>query len=155
MTDWEITRPGSWLEGSWLEAFADFLRRSGDRQNGRTPWALVEDWESLVSEAEAGYQWTVYEFDNELGVRDLLAKALADERLGRFAEMASVRQRVEAADTRLDRAFLRDQQIRVADNRWWRRGVLAVGGEGYADDVERLYGIVVTRAPAGDGSPIG
>jgi hypothetical protein len=61
-------------------------------------------------------------------VRYLLSKAFDDERLGRFAQISSVRQRVTDADGRLKGAVLPDVEIGGADKPWWRRGVLVAAG---------------------------
>ena len=124
----------------FLQTFEEFLGRNGWPAD-LSPWAIVEQWESLVDQAVSGYHWGFYEFTNELGVRDLLAKALDDGRLGRFDQISSIRQRVTTADARLKGAFLSDVEIGGADKPWWRRGVLAAAGGEYADDVKRLYGI--------------
>lgn len=128
----------------FLQTFGEFLGRNGWPAE-LSPWAIVEQWESLVDQAITGYRWGFYEFTNELGVRDLLAKAFDDERLGGFGQIGSIRQRVTAADERLKGAFLPDAEIAGPDKPWWRRGVLAAAGDEYADDVKRLYGIELGR----------
>jgi hypothetical protein len=124
----------------FIRSLEDFLRRVG-WPTGRSPWDFVEEWESLIDQVAAGYGWGMYEFTNELSVRDLLAKAFDDQQLRNFGQINSMRQRVEAADARLKESFLPEIEIGSADQPWWRRGVLARAGDEYADDVKRTYGI--------------
>lgn len=124
----------------FLRTFEEFLRRQG-WPTDQSPWSIVEQWESLVDQAKAGYTWGIYEFTNELGVRDLLAAALADERLSQYEQINRMRDRVEEADVRFRQGLLPGVEIGSADKPWWRRGVLATASDEYADDVERLYGI--------------
>ena len=128
----------------FLQRFEEFLGRNGWPAD-LSPWAIVEQWESLVDQAITGYHWGFYEFTNELGVRDLLGKAFGDERLCGFEQINSIRQRVTVADDRLKGAFLAGVEIGDPDKPWWRRGVLATAGDEYADDVKRLYGIELGR----------
>lgn len=126
----------------FLQAFQEFLGRHG-WPTDQSPWAIVEQWESLVDQAAAGYNSGFYEFTNDLSVRDLLAEALNDKRLGRFDQINTMRQRVEDADARLKEAFLPDVEIGTAGKPWWHRGVLASAGDEYVGDVRRLYGIEI------------
>ena len=85
-----------------------------------------------------------YDFTNDLSVRDLLAKALEDETLGRFEQMATMRERVEVADARFRAVLMPGVEIGGSQRPWWQRGVLARSSDEYAEDMARLYGIDVT-----------
>jgi hypothetical protein len=128
----------------FLQTFKEFLGRYG-WPTDQSPWTIVEQWESLVDQAGVGYHWGLYEFANDLSVRDLLEKAFHDDQLGRFSQIGMMRQRVESADIRLRSMFLPDIEIGGADAPWWHRGVLATAGDEYLDDVERLHGIEIRR----------
>jgi|SRR5215831_5125391 len=124
----------------FLKTFEEFLGRHGWPAD-QSPWSIVEQWESLVDQAKAGYNWGFYEYTNELGVRDLLAEAFADERLSRYDQINGMRQRVEDADVRLQQTLLPEVEIGGVDKPWWRRGILATAGDEYVDDVKRLFAI--------------
>lgn len=126
----------------FLQTFKEFLGRYG-WPTDQSPWTIVEQWESLVDQAAEGYHWGLYEFANDLSVRDLLEKAFHDDQLGRFSQIGIMRQRVESADIRLRSMFLPGIEIGGADAPWWHRGVLATAGDEYLDDVKRLHGIEI------------
>lgn len=124
----------------FLQSFEEFLGRNG-WPTEESPWTIVERWESLVAQATSGYRWGFYEFTNELGARDLLAKAFDDEVLNRYDLINTMRERVADADARLRTVLLPGVEIGGTDKPWWRRVVLARAGDEYAEDVKRLYGI--------------
>ena len=126
----------------FLQSFKEFLGRYG-WPTDQSPWTIVEQWESLVDQAAEGYHWGLYEFANDLSVRDLLEKAFHDDQFGRFSQIGIMRQRVESADIRLRSMFLPGIEIGGADAPWWHRGVLAAAGDDYLDDVKRLHGIEI------------
>jgi hypothetical protein len=126
----------------FLQAFEEFLGRNG-RPTSLSPWAVVEQWESLVDRAAEGYRWGLYEFDNYLSIRDLLEKAFRDDRLGCFVQIDLMRERVEKADVRLKAMFMPGVEIGGADEPWWHRGVLSNAGDEYRDDMKRLHDIEV------------
>jgi len=128
----------------FLQAFKEFLGRNG-WPTDQSPWSIVERWESLVDQVAEGYHWGLYEFANDLSVRDLLEKAFNDDQLRRFDQIEAMRKRVKNADDRLKASFLPGVQIGNIDAPWWHRGVLAAAGEEYLDDVGRLYGIEIRR----------
>jgi hypothetical protein len=127
----------------FLQAFQEFLGRNG-WPTKLSPWAIVEQWERLVDKA-SDYRWGVYEFNNDLSVRDLLAKAFDDPLLSGFEHVNLMRDRVEHADRRFQELLLPGAEIAEGDEPWWRRSVLASAGQDYADDVKRLYGIDLAR----------
>jgi hypothetical protein len=128
----------------FLQTFKEFLGRCG-WPTDLSPWAIVEQWESLVNQAAEGYQWGLYEFTNDLAVRDLLEEVFRDEKLARFGQIGIMRQHVEAADAQLKGMFLLDAEIGGADASWWHRGVLATADDEYVDDMKRLHGIEIRR----------
>ena len=127
----------------FLSVWSDFLG-CNRRPTDRSPWGVLEQWESLVDQATEGNVLGSYDFTNDLSVRDLLAKALEDETLGRFEQMATMRERVEVADARFRAVLMPGVEIGGSQRPWWQRGVLARSSDEYAEDMARLYGIDVT-----------
>jgi hypothetical protein len=129
------------MNNEFLLRFKEFLGKHG-RPTEDSPWSIVERWEAFVEECSECYEWGFYEFDNEIGVRDLLERALTDPKLAAFEQMASIRERVGLADERF-RKLLSPAQIRKDGMPWWQRCVLARAGEEYRDDMKRLYNLDV------------
>ena len=58
--------------------------------------ARMDQWEDFIKEIEAGYSFTIYDYENDLSVRDILQRAIQDGR-----ELSnSERQRLKELDTR-------------------------------------------------------
>jgi len=129
------------MTSEFLLRFEEFLARNGWPTKS-SPWDVIEGWERLVDTCASCFDWGFYEFDDEIRVRTLLERALADSRLAAYSQLQEIKQRVEAADARF-RRLLSDKPIRDEQMPWWQRAVLANAGEEYRDDVKRLYGIEV------------
>lgn len=129
------------MSNEFLLRFKEFLGKNGWPLE-TSPWSIVGQWETLVEECSDCYQWGFYEFDNEVQVRGLLAKALADHGLADYEQMEIMRERVRLTDERF-RKLLSHAQIRTANAPWWQRGVLAHADEEYREDMKRLYNIDV------------
>ena len=128
----------------FLQTFKEFLGHYG-WPTDQSPWAIVGQWETLVDKVAEGYHWEIYEFANDLRVRDLLDRAFHDDQLGHLSQIDIIRQRVEEADARFKGMLIPDVEIGGSDAPWWRRGVLATAGDEYVDDVKRLHGIEIRR----------
>lgn len=130
---------------TYLVRFREIVRERGWPES-TTPTDLLERWTALVKAAEQGYRWTIDEYLNEMAARDLLEAVLTDEALGGEPEVSELSGRVAEADRHL-RALVRDDvHIGGPDEPWWRRGVLRRAGDDYVEDLERIYGIRVSRS---------
>ena len=126
----------------FLQRFEEFLGRNGWPTN-QSPWSIVEEWEALVQEAEVGYNWDYSEYSNDLGVRDLLAKALEDNTLKQYQQVPAMAERVARADARFKDLLLPNVELGSPERPWWHRGVLAHAGDEYVNDIRNLFGIEV------------
>ncbi|SRR6266498_3359478 len=79
----------------------EFLGRNG-RPTKNFPWDVIERWERLVDTCASCYGWGFYEFDDEVRVRTLLERALADPRLAVYPQLQDIQRRVEVADDRFE-----------------------------------------------------
>lgn len=112
----------------------------------RAAWAagkFVEAWESLVEEAISGYWGDLYEFENDLGVRDVLELALRSDQLDAFDAWTELSKRVRTADERF-RALLSDGPEVRAGTPWRRERLPPYAGEDFVADAARLYGVQIT-----------
>ncbi|MBL0885908.1 hypothetical protein [Myceligenerans indicum] len=95
-------------------------------------------WSEFVDECAEGYSFGVYEYDNDLQVRDLLELAFdgeADELLG--AEEA--RRSIVVVDERFRRILKPGVRVPGASETWWSGAVPARGGVELVEDLEENY----------------
>jgi hypothetical protein len=80
---------------------------------------LVKSWEQFVGEIERGYRLTIYDYTNDLTVRDdlehLVSGVSAGLRRRLMEAVKSVDDRFEAATEEADKFLL------PRPHRWWRR----------------------------------
>ena len=98
------------------EAREELSRLLGD---GPSLDALLRGWSELVARVERGYDDSIYEYTNDLAVRDRLEAVLA----GAGPELrAEVEARLAASDARFEAAT--EEGLRPlgdAPHPWWRR----------------------------------
>ena len=90
--------------------------------------------------------WTIYEWRNEISVRDLLERALQDPELQRFPQLKQIAARVDEIDANFRQATLEDIEVGPATNPWWRRRVPRRAGEELRGDLRAEFGIEVEPA---------
>lgn len=112
------------------------------RRGPYTPTGIVGAWEQLVEMVEAGYQDNVYEYDNDLAIRDLIEELLQLPALAGFPEFGWFSESVAALDNRM-RSGLSAEPIRLPDHRWWRSHLPVKAGAELAGDLKGAYGYQV------------
>jgi hypothetical protein len=123
------------------ERVAVVLVQSGYKK--RTSKELAEWWSGFVDQCVQGYDWTIYEYDDEIGVRDYIECVLNDMQLKGFHEYEWFRSAIDEVDKRF-RAVLQESIQRPTDSPyWWRKGVLQFAGDEYRQDMESRYSILV------------
>src|SRR5262249_9573087 len=100
---------------------------------------MEEVWLGFVEECEEGYSCNMYEFDNDISVRDRIDLVLSHEDLLGIAAVEHLRAVVVDIDERF-RVLLRSDMNISNYAHWWRRGVLKYAGKEYAEDIRRSYG---------------
>jgi hypothetical protein len=97
--------------------------------------ALLGDWQRFVTAVERGYDDSIYEYTNDLSVRDVLERVIAGASPG-------LRAQLEAETAEHDRRFeaateeaARPLSAREDPPWWWRRVPVRRVGE-LADDLE-------------------
>jgi len=71
----------------------------------RTGKELVEWWNNFVEQCEDGYGWTIYEYDDEIGVRDYLDAVLNDRSVMELPNAGELLKQVEGIDERFKHCF--------------------------------------------------
>lgn len=110
---------------------------------GLRPWEIVDVWEVMVDEILGGYEWTLYEYENEISVRDRIESALSNPAADEYSHWARLTYRVDVADMKLRNHLSQGPEIRDSGP-WWRRRLPPYGGPEFIDDVKRIYGIVLS-----------
>jgi len=80
---------------------------------------LTADWRQFVSEVESGYQLTIYDYTNDLAIRDLLENLLKElpSSIGKKIEsyLLPVDQLFRSTTTKINKPLLDDG----TDQNWW------------------------------------
>lgn len=103
---------------------------------------LLEEWRDFVADCEAGYGWNVYEYHNDLSVRDRLEACLHEMSADDSAQVAEI-------DARFQALLQPGVQVGPEDGPWWHRGVLRYGGPELAAELREWFQVEVeVRKPA-------
>lgn len=109
---------------------------------------LLEEWAQVVRECEAGYEWNVYEYHNDLGVRDALERIVSDPDRA-HEERAEVALRLAEIDARFQALLQPGVQVGPAEDPWWHRGVPRRAGAELAAELKEWFGADVEVAEGG------
>lgn len=124
----------------YLEKISQILISNGKKS--RSPAGLVSRWSNFVDECEDSYDWTLYEYDDEISIRDSINLILSNKYLQCFDEWNEFSIQVEKIDNKLISLFFTDKH-RDEQTSWWRQGILRYAGAEYADDIQSRYGVCV------------
>jgi len=116
------------------------MLRSSEWSGPRSPFKLLDIWQSFADSLNHGYQMSIYEYDNDLSVRDAIDLILKTENLKQYPEYESFQSSVEDIDRKF-KSMLSDKQFRTDKTLWWQRGILMNRSGEYAADVTELYRI--------------
>jgi hypothetical protein len=100
---------------------------------GATLGSLLQDWRGFVTAVERGYDDSIYEYTNDLSVRDRLERVVAGASPGLRAQLE---QALAADDARFETATEEAERPLGATYTtwWWRRVPRRLAGE-LADDL--------------------
>ena len=107
-------------------------------QGSLSPYELLEEWKQFVDECRSGYEMDIYEYDNDLSVRDAIEKIISEKRLKPYQEYQEFKNLVLS----IDKAFqeLLSVSLERGDRSdWWGKGVLKKAGEEYVNDIKDRY----------------
>ena len=107
-------------------------------QGSLSPYELLEEWKQFVDECRSGYEMDIYEYDNDLSVRDAIEKIISEKRLKPYQEYQEFKNLVLS----IDKAFqeLLSVSLERGDRSdWWGKGVLKKAGEEYVNDIQDRY----------------
>ncbi|MEM8940117.1 MAG: hypothetical protein AAGC64_12295 [Bacteroidota bacterium] len=123
------------------EKVNNILMKSG-WQRLMTPKELLNAWAQFVDECCTGYEMSIYEYDNDLSVRNAIEKILSEDNLSNYPGFQRFKESVLSIDNTFKKLLLsgfeRDNQ-----SSWWQKGVLKKAGEEYAKDIKDKYQIEI------------
>lgn len=106
-----------------------------------TPALLVAKWEQFAQLCIEGYPSDIYDYDNELSVRDKIDTLVQCSELKEYPEYNLFVDTVRKIDLKLKSVF-QEKDFRDREN-WWNRGILKYAGYQYCDDILSIHGVEV------------
>ncbi|GAA2445402.1 hypothetical protein [Agromyces soli] len=116
------------------------------RRSAESCWELLEDWRALVDQIAAGYVDGLYDYENELVVREWLERARQDEPLATLEGWEAFSRQLEDSDTRLRDVL--ESGVRVRDaGPWWRERLPRSAGPEFVEDARSVFGVRIQLSP--------
>lgn len=106
-----------------------YLAEQGKKQYA--PSQMVSRWEDFVESCEDGYDWSIYEYDNELSIRDSIELVLKNKDFANYPDYNEFCLIVSKIDDRLKCLFQKAERERKTT--WWAKGILSTAGSEYQD----------------------
>ncbi len=126
---------------NFVDAFVAAVAAEGLRATWG-PTQFVDAWAFFVSEADTAYVGDLYEYEDELSVRDILEIALADSYLSKFPQWEVMREKIMEVDQRFRSVLDGGPEIHPGDQ-WWRSRLPRRAGAELAHDARRIFGVDV------------
>ncbi|MDX2047132.1 MAG: hypothetical protein SFU87_10115 [Chitinophagaceae bacterium] len=106
------------------------------------PGELIEMWEGFVNECSSGYEMNIYEYENDLSVRNVIETILTSNELKVYPEYFNFKESIQTIDNSFKK-LLSEKYSRNDRISWWEKGVLSKAGIEYTSDIKALYGIEI------------
>lgn len=126
---------------SLYESFRSVVAPKGRRATW-LPLQFVEAWQEFVAEAMAGFSGDLYEYENEITVRNDLELALGSRELQSNPEWLELQRPILAADELFKELLARGPSVRPGAD-WWHERVPPHAGDEFIEDARRMYGVRV------------
>lgn len=127
-----------------MKTFIQSFRDVTDQVSARGDWSpagYIDAWRSFVLDCEDGFQWSIYEYENELGIRDVIDKVLTAPELAAYPELAIFAEAIADTDERFA-ALLRSGPSVLPENAfWWNRNLPGHAGPDLVADAEAHYAV--------------
>lgn len=108
-----------------------------------TPEELVQGWNQFVEQCECGYPMSIYEYENDASVRQMIENVLVSEDLAADEAVLAFTRRVAEIDARFRGILQPGVEINEPDAPWWMGGAPRYAGAELAGDFRDTYGVVV------------
>jgi len=103
----------------------------------------VEFWKIFIDECQNGYGWTVFEYFDEIGIRDLIEKALNDPNIKLINGFLDFRGLVYTLDKRFAEVTLADDFFESEN--WWNRKLPKFGIRDFITSLKQTYNITAVK----------
>ncbi|MFF4043723.1 hypothetical protein [Streptomyces sp. NPDC001816] len=127
----------------FLQAYERVQLATG-RREGVSALRDLASWRGFVNACAAGYDDVFPEYVFDIGVRDDIERALADESLRGLPGFADFSAAVQTVDERFRE--IATVGIQLADPEalaWWHHVIPPRGSEEFAEDVRRWFGVTI------------
>lgn len=106
-----------------------------------SPASLLKDWTLFVEECERGYPDNIYEYYNDIRIREWIEVILSALELQQFPELTEFAFNISSVDKKFQALLLPD--VSLPGSTWWEQGVLRYAGKELKDDLMRSYDIEI------------
>lgn len=126
---------------NFVETFKQVLKEK-DREI-LMPGDLIEKWDEFVEQCEEGYQLSLYDYDNEITIRDDIHDIISSKILQEFKEYKIFIEQVDFIDRRFKEVSIECDNI--PGQTWWKRRILKYAGDQYVENVKAEWNMDVVR----------
>lgn len=106
----------------------------------KSPNSIIDDWKETV-ESGKDYHFTIFEWDNEISVRELIEKILNNEEIKKLEYFyQNFKDQIEEIDEELKRISIVDFERPHCKN-WWEKKVLKGGEDEYKENIKQFYSL--------------
>lgn len=120
------------------------LKEAG-RGHTTLPVRLIETWRSFVEQCRNGYHMCIYEYDNDISIREAIQLVIDNDNLKKYREYGIFCETIFAIDQKFRELLL--AQTRDDRTTWWEKGILKTGQDEYATDIKEIFGIEIPSLP--------
>ena len=120
----------------------DDIQRKEGRRMMLAHDELIEGWREFVELCSYGYPMNIYEYENDLSIRNVIEKVLLSQNLKQYLQYFEFAEKINSIDLEF-KTLLNDGFVMEGRVNWWNRSVLKEAGKEYAEDIKSLYDVEV------------
>ncbi len=125
----------------YLSKVGKVLEQSG-WPSDNSPASLLGEWQAFVNLCEGGYPQNIYEYFNDIRVRERIEVILSAPKLQVYSECQEYEENVTLVDRQFEKLTLPD--ISLSDRTyWWEKCVLRYAGRELVADLFERYRIKI------------
>ncbi|HEU0014979.1 MAG TPA: hypothetical protein VFQ45_14925 [Longimicrobium sp.] len=109
---------------------------------GPSPDSMLEEWRAFVQQCQNGYPYNIYEYHNDLSVRDRIEACLREEGAD-AALQPEFAAGVAEVDERFRGLLKPGVQVGPEEDAWWHRGVLRYAWRDLARDLKDWFNVEI------------